>query len=84
VRTLSSFLSRTVATESGRHIGRCRDLRGDLTASKLTVTGLVVGGRGRLEHFGFRRPKRPDCIPWEAIVRIDGKRIVVRDGTELE
>jgi sporulation protein YlmC with PRC-barrel domain len=84
MRTYSSLRGRTVETESGRPIGRCFDLRGELGASTLEVTGLVVGGRGRLEHFGLRRGRRPDCVPWAAVVRIEGKRIVVRDGTELE
>jgi hypothetical protein len=26
---------------------------------------------------------RPDAVPWKAVVRIKGDRIVVRDGTEL-
>lgn len=83
MRTYSSLRSRMVETESGRRLGRCYDLRGELTASKLTVTGLVVRSRGYLEHLGFRRPSRPDCVPWDAVVRFEGKRIVVRDGTEL-
>jgi sporulation protein YlmC with PRC-barrel domain len=83
VRTYSSFLGRTVETESGRNLGRCRDLRGELRASELRVTGLVVGAGGRLEHLGIVRRRR-DCVPWDALVRIEADRIVVRDGTELE
>jgi hypothetical protein len=49
------------------------------------VEELVVGPRGRLEHFGIGTPKahRPNAVPWEAVLRIEGGRIVVRDGTEL-
>jgi sporulation protein YlmC with PRC-barrel domain len=84
MRTYSSFIGRTVETQAGRRLGTCHDLRAEIDRSSAKVTGLVVGGRGRLEHFGLRRPRRPDCVPWSAIVRIEGKRILVRDGTELE
>jgi hypothetical protein len=36
------------------------------------------------EHYGLPKRRRPDCVPWSAIARIEGKRILVRDGTELE
>ena len=85
MRTYSAFVGRSVETESGRRLGKCRDLRGELSRSALRVTGLVVGTRGRLEHFGLgSSSQRPDCVPWEALLRIEGKRLVVRDGTELE
>jgi sporulation protein YlmC with PRC-barrel domain len=85
MRTFSSFLGRAVETESGRSLGKCRDLRASLGRGRPTVEALVVGRRGRLEHLGIRRPSvlRPDAVPWEAVVRIEGSRIVVRDGTEL-
>jgi sporulation protein YlmC with PRC-barrel domain len=79
MRTLSSLLQRKVVTESGRSLGRCHDLRGELTASKLRVTGLCVGQAGWLEHLGIRDHDRHTTIPWSAVVRIEGKRIVVRD-----
>jgi sporulation protein YlmC with PRC-barrel domain len=77
MRTLSSLQHRKVVTESGRSLGRLYDLRGEVTPRTLTVTGLVAGKRGLLEHLGV--VKRLKCIPWEDVVRIDGKRIVVRD-----
>lgn len=77
MRTLSSIQRRTVVTESGRTLGRVHDLRGVVTPRTLTVTGLVVGKRGLLEHLGF--VGRASCIPWSDVVRIEGKRIVVRD-----
>jgi sporulation protein YlmC with PRC-barrel domain len=77
VRTLSSIQHRKVVTESGRSLGRVYDLRGELTPRTLTVTGLVVGGRGLLEHLGVVR--RVKSVPWDDVVRIEGKRIVVRD-----
>jgi sporulation protein YlmC with PRC-barrel domain len=75
--TLSSLQHRTVVTKSGRSLGRLYDLRGEVRPRTLTVTGLVVGRRGLLEHLGV--VKRVTCIPWEDVVRIEGERIVVRD-----
>ena len=87
MRTLSSIVRRKVVTESGEDLGRCYDLRGELSQSRLEVTGLVIGRRGRLEHFGIgaqasassTRVRDGDVIPWEAVVRFDGDTIVVRD-----
>ena len=79
MRTLSSFLRREVVTESGRSLGRCHDLRGELSATNLRVTGLCIGRRALLEHLGIRAQKPQAIVPWEAIVRIEGKRIIVRD-----
>jgi sporulation protein YlmC with PRC-barrel domain len=86
VRTFSSFLGRAVETESGRKLGACRDLRASLGSGRPEVEAVVVGPRGRLEHLGILRPsaRPPKAVPWEAVVRIEGDRIVVRDGTELE
>ena len=42
MRTFSS-LQGEGRHESGRSLGRCHDLRGELTASKLRITGLCVG-----------------------------------------
>ena len=85
MRTFSSLLGRAVETESGRSLGACRDLRASLGRGRPTVEALVVGRAGRLEHLGVRRPsaRHPDAVPWESVVRIEGSRIVVRDGTEL-
>ena len=79
MRTLSSLLRRQVETESGRSLGRCYDLRGELTATNLRVTGLCIGRRAMLEHLGIRPQKPHSVVPWEAVLRIDGKRIIVRD-----
>ena len=57
----------------------CYDLRGELGARTLRVTGLVAGTRGFLEHLGITRRSRRTAIPWDDVVRIEGKRIVVRD-----
>ena len=85
MRTFSSMVGCVVETESGRRLGRCRDMRAVLGNGIPRVEELVVGQRGRLEHFGIGTPKAhsPNAVPWEAVLRIEGGRIVVRDGTEL-
>ena len=84
MRTLSSLAGRSVVTQGGRELGRCRDLRGELEPSSLRVTAIVVGVTGWLEHLGIRRVGRKlDAVAWDAVVRIEGDTIVVRDGTEL-
>lgn len=82
MRTLSSILHRRVETESGEALGRCYDLRGRLTSSSLEVTDLVVGRRGLLERFGVVARSPRGAVSWDAVVRIEGDRIVVKDGTE--
>ena len=79
MRTLSSLMQRKVETESGRLLGRCHDLRGELRGGKLRVTGLCVGSNAWLAHLGVRSHDRHTVVPWQAIVRIEGTRIVVRD-----
>ena len=86
MRRFSSLAGRMVATESGRELGKCRDLRATLGRGRPVVDALVVGKIGWLEHLGINRParRRKDAVPWEAVVRFEGGRIVVQDGTELE
>jgi sporulation protein YlmC with PRC-barrel domain len=79
MRTFSSLQKRKVETESGRSLGRCHDLRGELSASKLRVTGLCVGGKSWLAHLGVRSHEQHTVVPWAAVLRIEGKRIIVRD-----
>lgn len=79
MRTLSSLLKREVETESGRSLGRCHDLRGELIGSKLRVIGLCVGKEAWFARLGARLHDRHVVVPWEAVVRIEGRRIVVRD-----
>jgi sporulation protein YlmC with PRC-barrel domain len=88
VRTLSSLIGREIVTDAGQRLGDCHDVRAELTSSSLRVTALVVGTRGWLEHYGIgaqasaspQRVKDKHTVPWSAIVRIEGKRIVVRDA----
>ena len=80
-------MGREIVTDQGRRLGDCHDLRGELTSSSLRVTALVVGTRGWLEHYGIgaqataspQRVKHKDTIPWDAVLRIEGDRIIVRD-----
>jgi len=85
MRTLSSFFGRRVETESGRALGRCRDLRATIGRGGPAVEAIVVGRRGWLEHLGIGNAAahRRDAVPWDAVVKIEGKRIVVKDGTEF-
>jgi len=79
VRTLSSVLRRQVVTESGRVLGRCFDVRGELSGSTLRLRSLCVGRKALLEHFGIRSHDRHDEVAWSSIVRFERDRIVVRD-----
>jgi sporulation protein YlmC with PRC-barrel domain len=79
MRTFSSLRGRTVATESGRELGRCHDLR----ASSGSVDALVVGHGGWFEHFGIGPLRRSNAVAWDSVVRIDGDRIVVRDDVQF-
>ncbi len=81
MRTLSSLLRREVVTESGRSLGRLYDLRAELSLASLRITGLCVGRRGLLEHLGITAQRPHKIIPWGAVVRIEGKQIVVRDDS---
>jgi sporulation protein YlmC with PRC-barrel domain len=89
VRTLSSLCGRKIVTEGGETLGRCHDVRAELGASRLRVTGLVLGRKGRLEHFGIgaqasassARVRDTDVIPWKDVVGFEADQIVVRDST---
>jgi sporulation protein YlmC with PRC-barrel domain len=87
---LSDLLGVSVHTESGARLGDVHDMRAELTASSLRITGLIVGGVGLLERLGIGAPESQDrirsrdVVPWSAVVRADRGGIVVRDGTEPE
>ena len=88
MRTLSSLRGRKIVTENGRELGRCHDVRAELGASRLRVTGLVLGRKGRLEHFGIgaeasaspEHVRDSDLIAWKDIVGFEADRILVRDS----
>jgi sporulation protein YlmC with PRC-barrel domain len=85
---LSQLLNRGIVTESGQRLGRVHDVRGELVAGQLRVTGLVAGKLGILERFGVgtRGSGGPaqtkvhghPVIPWTRVVHI-GSQIIVRD-----
>ena len=72
------------AAPRGRHrirttLGRCYDLRGELTPTALRVTGLCVGHHGLLQRLGIPIHPKLTVIPWHRVSAIEGKRIIVRD-----
>jgi sporulation protein YlmC with PRC-barrel domain len=85
---LSELLGLDVRTESGDHIGRVYDVRGELTPRTLKVTGLVVGRLGLLERLGIGAPnaaerlRSENLVAWKDVVRADRRGVVVRDGAE--
>jgi sporulation protein YlmC with PRC-barrel domain len=87
---LSDLLGASVRTQSGERLGHVHDLRAELTASSVRITGLVVGRLGLLERLGLGAPESQDrirshdMVPWSAVVRADRRGVVVRDGTELQ
>ncbi len=86
--TLSGLLGLEVTTESGGRIGRVHDVRAELTRQSLNVIGLVVGRVGVFERLGLGAPESSarvrsrDFVPWAAVVRVDSRGVVIRDGTE--
>ena len=78
MRTFNSIVGRKVETESGLSLGRCHDLAAELEGSRLTVVALCVGRAGWLDRLGIKSGQH-DEVAWSSIVRIEGKRIVVRD-----
>ncbi len=87
---LSELLKVEVRTESGRKLGHPHDVRANLGASALRVTGLVVGRFGILERVGIAAPESAgrvrahEALPWSAVVRADRGGIVVRDDAVAE
>ncbi|MDQ2980952.1 MAG: PRC-barrel domain-containing protein [Actinomycetota bacterium] len=85
---LSELLGRKVVSESGLHLGRVHDVRGELEGGRLRVTGLCAGRLGVLERYGIgtqgsggageAKVHGHAVIPWERVVRV-GSEIVVRD-----
>jgi sporulation protein YlmC with PRC-barrel domain len=84
---LSELIGLPVATETGEDLGHVHDVRGDLTARTLWVTGLVVGKAGVLERLGLGAPRTHlrirshDVVEWKDVTRVDRRGVVVRPGT---
>jgi sporulation protein YlmC with PRC-barrel domain len=81
MRTLSSLLGREVTTPAGVVLGRCHDLRAELTPNRLQVVALCIGEAGFLARLGIRSRGHHE-IEWTSIVRIEGGRIIVRDSDD--
>jgi sporulation protein YlmC with PRC-barrel domain len=85
---LSELLNREVVSESGRRLGRVHDVRGELVAGHLRVTGFCAGRLGILERYGVgthgsggpaqAKVHGHPVIPWERVLRV-GPNVVVRD-----
>jgi hypothetical protein len=81
---VTDLLGVPVRTESGESLGHVHDIRGELGARSLRVTGLVVGRLGLLERLGVGAPRTPlrvrtrDVLPWSQVVRADRRGVVVR------
>jgi sporulation protein YlmC with PRC-barrel domain len=84
---LSEVIGLPVVTEDGEDLGHVHDVRGELTARTLWVTGLVVGKAGVLERLGLGAPRTHlrirshDVVEWKDVVRVDRGGVVVRPGT---
>ena len=78
MRTFSSIAGRKVETESGLPLGRCHDLRCELSGSRLEVVALCVGRAGWFDRLGIKS-RAHDEIAWASVVRFEGDRIIVRD-----
>jgi sporulation protein YlmC with PRC-barrel domain len=84
---VSDIIGLQVKTESGDKLGRVYDVRAELTERSLKVTGLVVGRRGLMERLGIDAPeaseriRTADDLRWSAVVRLDRRGVVVRDGS---
>jgi len=81
---VTDLLGVPVRTESGESLGHVHDIRGELGARSLRVTGLVVGRLGLLERLGLGAPRTPlrvrtrDVLPWSQVVRAGRRGVVVR------
>jgi hypothetical protein len=49
------------------------------TGSTLRVTGLCIGRKEWLAHFGLRSHDQHTVVPWQAVVKIEAKRVIIRD-----
>ena len=78
VRTFSALVGREVETESGLSLGRCHDLSVELHRRATRGRRIVRRPAGMLDRLGIKT-RGHDEVAWSSIVRIEGKRIVVRD-----
>jgi sporulation protein YlmC with PRC-barrel domain len=80
---LAELVGLDVHSESGKHLGRVHDVRAELRSDSLAITGLLIGGPGLMERLGLGVTRRRShlrghtVIPWDRVVRADGRGIVV-------
>jgi len=85
---VTDLLGSRVETEDGESLGRVHDVRAELGARSLKLTGLVVGKWGLLERLGLGAPgtsvriRTHDVVPWKDVVRADRSGVVVRRPPE--
>ena len=84
----SELDGKKVVTESGLELGRVHDVRGELQADRLRITGFCCGRHGVLERYGIGtrgsggagqvKVHGHPLIKWSRVIRV-GAEIVVRD-----
>ena len=85
---LSSLLNKEVVTESGWAMGHVFDVRVEVGGGTPRVDGLVVGKQGVRERLagtigGQESDVLPQStIPWDAVIRLEKRRLVVREVPE--
>ena len=82
---LTDVIGKQVVSEMGWTFGRAFDVRVELGDGKPKVVALIVGKAGLRERLSGEQ-SRPDAtrlphavVPWEVVVAIEPKRIVVKD-----
>jgi sporulation protein YlmC with PRC-barrel domain len=89
---LSELLGCEVVTESGDSLQHVWEVRAERSGGELRLVGLLVGRFAFAERLGLRHwlgqpaeleSTRPDRegIPWDAVLRLEPGRVVVKDGT---
>jgi sporulation protein YlmC with PRC-barrel domain len=82
---LSDLLGLEVRSTSGDHLGRVHDVRANLAAGEMRITGLIVGPSGILERLGLGAPRAQirkrghHVVLWESVIRADRRGVVVDD-----
>lgn len=76
-RAFSELIGRRVVDSSGRSLGRVFEAHARWEGDALVLGELMLGRRALLRR--LRGPSQQcRCIPWEAVVGVGPKRIVVR------
>jgi sporulation protein YlmC with PRC-barrel domain len=82
VKRISDLLDMQVVTESGDKLGHALDFRAEMSTGRLKVVGIFVSRRGLEERLGTGRLRHKgsgQIVPWDAVLRFYGGKIVVRD-----